>query len=96
MWLTPYYQSQAAEVIDPTGGGNTYLGGFIIGWKVLKDIVEASLYRNVAASFAIRQLGLPSCPMRHGEEIWNGVGVIKRLSEYKARLELQKLIDKPR
>ncbi|KAI4619986.1 hypothetical protein J4E80_004511 [Alternaria sp. BMP 0032] len=86
VWLPPYYQSSATKVVDPTGGGNTYLGGFIEGWKASRDITEASMYGNVAASFAIEQIGLPSCEAGDGEETWNGVRVMQRLSEYKEQL----------
>ena len=87
LWLPPYYESLVTKVVDPTGGGNTYLGGFIAGWKASGDITEASMYGNVAASFAIEQIGLPSCGVvSDGEEIWNGNRVMERLSEYRERL----------
>jgi sugar/nucleoside kinase (ribokinase family) len=87
VWLPPYYDAKAVKIVDPTGGGNTYLGGFAEGWKASKDIVEASVYGNVAASFALEQIGLPYCQMSDDEETWNGVRVMERLSEYKARLK---------
>ena len=86
VWLPPYYESSVTKVVDPTGGGNTYPGGFIAGWKASGDITEASMYGNVAASFAIKQIGLPSCEVSDGEEMWNGIQVMERLSEYKERL----------
>lgn len=94
MWLPSYYQLGAAEVKDPIGGGNTYLGGFTAGWKSSKDIVQASIYGNVAASFAIEQIGLPSCQTNDSAEICNGVGVMKRLAEYKAQLKSLKPTNK--
>lgn len=94
VWLPPYYQSGAAEVVDPAGGGNTYLGGFIAGWIASKDAVKASAYGNVAANFAIEQIGLPSYQMRGDEEIWNVVRVMERLAKYKARLESLEPIDR--
>jgi len=86
IWLPPYYESLVTKVVDPTGGGNTYLGGFIAGWKASGDITEASMYGNVAASFAIEQIGLPSCEVSDGEEMWNGTRVMERLSQYRERL----------
>ncbi|KAF1842052.1 Ribokinase-like protein [Cucurbitaria berberidis CBS 394.84] len=88
VWLPPYYQDGATKVVDPTGAGNTFLGGFIEGWKRSQDIAEASAFGNVAASFALEQIGLPSCQMRGGKELWNGVQVMDRLTEYKALLKL--------
>jgi sugar/nucleoside kinase (ribokinase family) len=32
VWVPSYYEAGAAEVVDATGGGNTYLGGFLQGW----------------------------------------------------------------
>ena len=40
VWLPPYPQLGASEVIQPTGGGNTYLEGFISGWNASIDVVE--------------------------------------------------------
>ncbi|OAL54988.1 Ribokinase-like protein [Pyrenochaeta sp. DS3sAY3a] len=57
VWLPPYYQENSTTVIDPTGAGNTFLGGFIDGWKISQDITEASAYGNIAASFATSRLG---------------------------------------
>lgn len=32
-WLPPYYKEGSASVVDPTGAGNTFLGGYIAGWQ---------------------------------------------------------------
>jgi sugar/nucleoside kinase (ribokinase family) len=84
IWLTPYYKSGAPEVIDPTGAGNAFLGGFMHGWKKTGDLRQASAYGNVAASFAVEQVGLPRFK---SEEYWNGVRVGERLERYGVRLE---------
>lgn len=86
VWLSPCYKSSVAKVVDSTGGGNTYLGGFIAGWKASGDIAEASMYGNVAASFAMEQIGMPSCELSDGEERWNGAQVMECLVEYRAQL----------
>jgi sugar/nucleoside kinase (ribokinase family) len=87
VWLPPYYQLGATKVVDPTGAGNTFLGGFMQGWLSSQDMKEASTYGNVAASFAIEQIGLPQCEKVGEEELWNGVNVRDRLEEYKARMQ---------
>ncbi|KAF1947637.1 putative PfkB family kinase [Clathrospora elynae] len=84
-WLPPYYSKGAKEIADPTGAGNTFLGGFIRGWNDTYDTAEASIYGNVAASFAIEQIGLPSLKHEDQKELWNGVDVMGRHSEYKNR-----------
>ncbi|KAH9872702.1 hypothetical protein J1614_005096 [Plenodomus biglobosus] len=90
VWLLPYYLRGSRGVVDPTGAGNAFLGGFMAGWNASCDVVEASMYAVVAASFAVEQVGLPR---RTGdgaeeEEIWNGVSVQTRMGEYRARFEI--------
>lgn len=45
--------------VDPTGAGNAYGGGFIVGWVLTGDLKTAGLYASVAASFLVEQVGLP-------------------------------------
>ena len=49
-WAIPAYPSQ---VIDPTGAGDAFGGGFLAGFRKTYDPVEASLYGNIAASLVI-------------------------------------------
>ena len=74
------------KVIDVTGGGNAFLGGFCIGlgmmsrWREkdpslgLSDFEGAAFYGTVAASFAIEQIGMPKVTYKEadGVELWNG------------------------
>ncbi|KAJ4361471.1 hypothetical protein N0V85_009405, partial [Neurospora sp. IMI 360204] len=53
-WL-PAYHTDAAKVVDPTGGGNTFLGGLAVALARGKSIEEACAWGSVAASFAIEQ-----------------------------------------
>jgi len=89
-WLPAYHQ-QASRVIDATGGGNTFLGGFTIslaraGKFGLKDIREAVIDGAVSASFAIEQVGMPDLTI-HGDltESWNGDSVQARVAELSQR-----------
>ena len=78
--------SREAEVIDPTGGGNAFLGGLAIALARGKTIEEACAWANVAASFAIEQVGVPVLGKDgEGHEVWNGVRVEERLGEYMAK-----------
>jgi len=52
------------------------------------------MYGNVASSFAIEQIGLPSCKLSDGEEKWNGARVLQRLSEHRARVSSSEKNDK--
>lgn len=87
-WLPAYYQDSSPEVVDPTGAGNAFLGGYMVGWQVTNNVVEASCYGNVAASFALEQVGLPERKQQGDDEIWNGVSVLGRLHAYKDRLSM--------
>jgi fructose-1-phosphate kinase PfkB-like protein len=83
VWLPPYYQQDNPDlekVIDSTRTGNAFLGGFAIGWMETKSDVKAACYGTVAASFALKQNGLP-CRMNLGDgrKLWN------KLAEYVSR-----------
>jgi sugar/nucleoside kinase (ribokinase family) len=86
LWLPPYYAYGAEEVVDPTGAGNAFLGGFTAGWMKTRDAREASVYGSVASSFAIEQIGLPELRSVGDVEVWNGVRVLERFGVYKESL----------
>ena len=46
-------------VIDPTGAGNAYCGGFLAGYAQTGDALIAARCGTVAASFLVEQIGLP-------------------------------------
>ncbi|KAF2683937.1 Ribokinase-like protein [Lentithecium fluviatile CBS 122367] len=90
-WLPAYHQS-ANKVVDPTGGGNGFLGGLAMG--LVRDdaaagvdtLEEAAVWGTIAASFAIEQIGMPALAHTAQGETWNNVRVGDRLSEFKERL----------
>jgi sugar/nucleoside kinase (ribokinase family) len=55
-WQIPAF---ATSLVDPTGAGNAFCGGFVAGWVETQDLRLAGLYGAVAASFMIEQVGLP-------------------------------------
>lgn len=72
------------SVVDPTGGGNAFLGGYCIGllmdeWRDLEagltPFEGAALLGSVAASFAIEQSGMPKLTYHEGTELWVRVGI---------------------
>ena len=110
-WFPAYHRPQdelsdtdrlnwTQKVVDPTGGGNAFLGGFcrglLVAWPEGKtEFEEAAIYGTVAASFAIKQIGMPSLSYTaSGEELWNGVSVLERLEEFRKEQKLEKLSDK--
>jgi sugar/nucleoside kinase (ribokinase family) len=47
-------------VVDPTGAGNAFCGGFLAGWLQTGELRRAGLCGAVAASFLVEQVGLPA------------------------------------
>lgn len=87
-WIPAYFTKESqGKVVDPTGGGNTFLGGLAVGLARGKGMEEAATWGSVAASFAIEQVGVPELGRDEaGEETWNGVRVSDRLSELQERI----------
>ncbi|KAK6336832.1 hypothetical protein TWF718_009620 [Orbilia javanica] len=89
-WLPAYFDDdRSAQVVDPTGGGNCFIGGLAVGLVRTKNIVLAAAYGTVAASFAIEQIGMPVLSQNGETELWNGVEVQERLKEYIHKVGLQ-------
>jgi sugar/nucleoside kinase (ribokinase family) len=93
IWSPAFYApgSGTSRLVDPTGAGNAFIGGFATGLQQNLTLDKAAAYDNVAASFALEQIGLPELEVHGLVETWNGVKVQERLEEYSARLKsLQK------
>ncbi|KAI9765546.1 MAG: hypothetical protein M1835_007361 [Candelina submexicana] len=89
----PFSEGESSKVVDPTGGGNGFLGGFAIGLVRggpalgLQNLETAAIWGSVAASFAIEQVGMPRLDQDAGGETWNGTRVQERLHAYEERLK---------
>jgi sugar/nucleoside kinase (ribokinase family) len=85
-WI-PAYHDDPVKVVDPTGGGNTFLGALAVALARGLNVEEAATWGAVAASFAIEQVGMPVLD-RHADasETWNGCSVDERLREFQLRL----------
>jgi hypothetical protein len=85
-WI-PAYHTDSSKVVDPTGGGNAFLGGLAVALARRKGLEEAARWGSVSASFAIEQVGMPVLGQdAEGKEVWNGVRVEERLGEFERRL----------
>lgn len=83
--LPAYHSRSASQVLDPTGGGNTFLGGFSLGYALSRgDLTVGSICGNIAAACAIEQLGVPK---REGDK-WNGKTFLERLDHYMKDIHL--------
>lgn len=81
-WFPAYHEDTPEKVIDPTGGGNSFLGGFALGF-IENNINKAGVYGNVAAGLAIEQIGLPKLGMTTDNvETWNSEVVQSRIEKY--------------
>lgn len=94
-WLPPFYESDEgsetspSKIVDTTGAGNAFLGGFVVGHSETNDFVKAAHYGSVAASFVLEQIGVPKLNTGLSSvtgETWNGEAPRKRLWAYEARL----------
>ncbi|KFZ25421.1 hypothetical protein V502_00106 [Pseudogymnoascus sp. VKM F-4520 (FW-2644)] len=83
-WLPPYHTTPE-KVLDPTGGGNAFLGALAITHARGSSLEEAARWGAVAASFAIEQVGMPVLSIDENGERWNGVVVGERMRELEAR-----------
>lgn len=55
--LTWHLPVSADRVLDPTGAGDAYCGGFMVGYVQTGDACEAALRATVSASFVIESVG---------------------------------------
>jgi sugar/nucleoside kinase (ribokinase family) len=54
-WQIPAYKT---TVVDPTGAGDAYCGGFMAKYAQTGDLIASGLAGTVSASFAIEEFGL--------------------------------------
>lgn len=54
---TRCFPVQSDRILDPTGAGDAYCGGFMVGYRQTGDICEAALRATVSASFIIERVG---------------------------------------
>ncbi|TGZ78512.1 Ribokinase-like protein [Ascodesmis nigricans] len=87
-WMPPFYEASGCKshsmVVDPTGGGNTFVGAFAVGLARGKNALTAAAMGAVAASFAIEQIGLPV--LDTWANMWNGVDPLERMKTYLLRV----------
>ena len=57
-----------AELVDQTGAGNAYCGGFIVGWRRERDLPTAGCYGAAAASFTLEYVGCAEIPPERDAE----------------------------
>ena len=53
---------QVADIVDQTGAGNSYCGGFAVGWRREKTLLAAGCHGAAAASFTLEHVGCAHLP----------------------------------
>ncbi|PFH52685.1 hypothetical protein AMATHDRAFT_2075 [Amanita thiersii Skay4041] len=85
IWTDAFWSSGdsgSGRVVDVTGAGNSFLGGLAAGLALTNNVVEATLYASVSASFVIEQEGLPGLS---SDNTWNGDSPKRRLELLRRR-----------
>lgn len=78
--MLPAYHQDQARVVDVTGGGNSFCGGFMAALELSNDWLVAGVMGNIVSGIVIEKLGMPA-----GEgNRWNGASVEERLRTYVA------------
>ncbi|KAF8639802.1 hypothetical protein AX17_001061 [Amanita inopinata Kibby_2008] len=87
IWIEAFWtpdDSESGKVVDVTGAGNGFLGGLAAGLLLTKqNMIEATLYASVSASFIIEQEGLP---VLSPEGTWNNDSPQRRLEVLRKRI----------
>ena len=92
-WI-PAYHTDSSKVVDPTGGGNAFLGGMAVAFARGQDISTSARLGSISASFAIEQVGMPTLGRNENNmETWNGVVVEDRIREFERRFQPAESMD---
>lgn len=84
--VVPAYHDDQNSVIDPTGGGNLFCGGFMVGYLFSKkDWIVGAVCGNLVSGCIIEKLGPPGVTYEENTESWNGKSMSERFLEYKAK-----------
>lgn len=73
MWHVPI---DRVEAIDPTGCGNSYAGGFAVGWERFGDAKKAGCCGTISASYMAQNIGVPPVTealQSEAQEKWNAL-----------------------
>jgi len=76
-WEIPAYPSR---MVDPSGAGDAFCGGFLAGYRRTYDPLQAALHGNISASLVVEGIGsfyaldcLPGLPQARLEALQQGV-----------------------
>jgi ribokinase len=79
-WEIPGYPSR---LVDPTGSGDSFCGGFLSGYAATLDPLQAAMRGNISASFSIEGSGafylLDSMPGLAGARLSSLAGLVRQV-----------------
>lgn len=91
-WFPAYHDPKFPDFLvkDPTGGGNTFIGGAAAGYVLgNQNLAQAAVFGNVAAGIAIEQVGTPKLTTDGDQELWNGTTITSRVQNYCHRYHIE-------
>ncbi|KAI5955779.1 MAK32 [Candida jiufengensis] len=77
-YTLPAYHQDQSKVIDVTGGGNSFLGSFSMGWILTQNWLMAGIFGNIGSGCIIEKLGMPTI---EGDK-FNGLSFKDRFTKY--------------
>jgi sugar/nucleoside kinase (ribokinase family) len=80
--LYPAYHQDQSKVIDVTGGGNLFCGGFAVAYVLTENWQTAAICGNIVSGCIIERLGMPEMGLGNGGETWNGTSFKERWRIY--------------
>lgn len=83
VWQPAYHVIGTGKVVDPTGGGNTFLGGLAAALANNCSVDIAAAVGSVVAGIAIEQIGMPKLDI--SLDAWNGLSFSERCKIYEQR-----------
>ncbi len=72
---------EVAQLVDQTGAGNTYCGGFVVGWCQEWDLLGAGCFGAAAASFTLEYVGCAQVPANLEAEWQRRLAEARRAAE---------------
>ncbi|KAF8076165.1 Ribokinase-like protein [Lyophyllum atratum] len=88
-WVDAFWTGgadDAGRIVDVTGAGNSFLGGLAAGLLLTDDVLKATFYASISASFIVEQEGLPTLSRdEEGHLLWNDDIPQRRLEALLAR-----------
>jgi len=71
----------ASDVVDATGAGDSFCGGFLVGYAETGNAIDAALRGSVSASFAVAGLGTSRLAEAEASEAYSRLAALRGRAE---------------